>query len=494
MQYPWLLEGQKIFRVVIIGQLIISVVIGLITGELLPAFIFGIPIAAVPLVLSLQSPYSALSRHAMAIGVQLLTALHIHQSFGLIEIHFEIFVLLAFLSVFRDWKVIATGTAVVAVHHISFFLLQSSGAPLVIFEEGHVTFTILLLHAAFAVAEGGVLMYVAKTAHEEGAGAAELSLAINEMQKENNKLDLTVAVDRSNKLLRPFGELIDQVRELVQLASSLTDDVVRGCGNMEQAANSMFDISHKTDQELAMVSASSEEIAQTMQMSTEQTTKASDKATAAQASSQNTKDSISTTSNTINSLRSTLNDAAKTNSALNEQCSHIYDAMRSITAVAEQTNLLALNAAIESARAGEHGRGFAVVADEVRTLAIRSKESAEQITSITEQLVSQTASSVDQMQSCISLVDEAVMSSESATNAMADIMLQINDASESMTEIATSAVEQETASASIAESTARLSEFTSEELATAESLAGEVQVLTQISQKMRSAIERFNLQ
>jgi len=255
MQYPWLLEGQKIFRVVIIAQLVISVVIGLITGELLPAIIFGIPIAAVPLVLSLQSPYSALSRHAMAIGVQLLTALHIHQSFGLIEIHFEIFVLLAFLSVFRDWKVIATGTAVVAVHHISFFLLQSSGAPLVIFEEGHVTFTILLLHAAFAVAEGGVLMYIAKTAHEEGAGAAELSLAINEMQRENNRLDLTVAVDRDNKLLRPFGELIDQVKELVQLASSLTDDVVKGCGNMEQAANSMFDISHKTDQELAMVSA-----------------------------------------------------------------------------------------------------------------------------------------------------------------------------------------------------------------------------------------------
>ena len=77
---------------------------------------------------------------------------------------------------------------------------------------------------------------------------------------------------------------------------------------------------------------------------------------------------------------------------------------------------------------------------------------------------------------------------------MAEIMLQINDASESMTEIATSAVEQETASASIAESTARLSEFTSEELATAESLAGEVQVLTQISQKMRNAIERFKLQ
>ncbi|AFV83716.1 methyl-accepting chemotaxis protein [Alteromonas mediterranea] len=493
MQYPWLLEGHKIFRVVIVVQLVIAAAIGVFTGELLPAFIFGVPIAAVPLMLSFQSPYSALSRHAMAIGVQLLTALHIHQSFGLIEVHFEIFVLLAFLSYFRDWKVIATGTAVVAVHHISFFFLQAGGAPLFIFEEGHISFSILLMHAAFALAEGGVLMYMAKQSHQEGAGAAELRLAIDNMQRSDGKLDLTVALNRQSNIVKPFAELIDQVKSLIELASNLTDDVVNGCNKMESAANNMFEISRNTDQELAMVSASSEEIAQTMQLSTEQTTLASDKASAAQTSSQSTRDSISNSSRTIESLRHTLNVAADTNSALNEQCSHISEAMRSITAVAEQTNLLALNAAIESARAGEHGRGFAVVADEVRTLAIRSKESADQITSITEQLVAQTASSVDQMQTCIQLVDEAVVSSDSATSAMTEIMQQIREASESMTEIATSAVEQETASASIAQSTARLSEFTSEELATAESLAEEVEVLSQVSKRMRSAIERFKL-
>ncbi|SVB56955.1 uncharacterized protein METZ01_LOCUS209809 [marine metagenome] len=493
MQYPWFLEGHKIFRVVIVIQLLVAVAIGLYTGELLPAFVFGIPIAIVPLVLSIQNPYSAISRHAMAIGAQLLTALHIHQSFGLIEIHFEIFVLLAFLSYFRDWKVVATGTAVVAVHHISFFFLQAGGAPLFIFEEGHVTFPILLMHAVFALSEGGVLMYMAKQSHQEGAGAAELRLAIDTMQKADGKLDLAVKLNRDNKIVKPFAELIDQVKSLIELASNLTDEVVRGCGKMELAANNMFEISKNTDQEIAMVSASSEEIAQTMQLSTEQTTLASDKATAAQSSSQTTRDSISNTSRTIDSLRNTLNAAAKTNSALNEQCSHISDAMRSITAVAEQTNLLALNAAIESARAGEHGRGFAVVADEVRTLAIRSKESADQITSITAQLVAQTASSVEQMQTCIQLVDEAVTSSNNATSAMTEIMTQIREASESMTEIATSAVEQETASSSIAQSTARLSEFTSEELATAQSLAGEVEVLSQISQRMRSAIERFEL-
>lgn len=493
MQYPWLLEGHKIFRVVIIAQLIIAVIIGLITGELLPAFIFGIPIAIVPLLLSFQDPFSSLSRHAMAIGVQLLTALHIHQSFGLIEMHFEIFVLLAFLSYFRDWTVVATGTAVVAVHHISFFFLQSGGAALFIFEEGHVTFSILLMHAAFALAEGLVLMYMAKHAHDEGAGAAQLRLAIENMQQADGHLDLTIQINQEHAILKPFAALVSQVKSLVETASSLTDDVVKGLGRMENVANSMFKISHDTDQEVTAVSASSEEIAQTMQISTEQATLASDKAHAATDASQRTRDAITNTSQTIDSLRSTLNDAAKTNIALNEQCSHISDAMRSITAVADQTNLLALNAAIESARAGEHGRGFAVVADEVRTLAIRSKESADQITSITEQLVAQTASSVEQMQTCIELVDEAVLSSENTTGAMSEIMQQIREANESMTEVASSAMEQETASHSIAKSTARLSEFTSEELDTAKSLASEVETLSSISRQMRQAIERFKL-
>lgn len=493
MQYPWVQEGHKIFRVVIIIQWLISVVIGLVTGELLPAFILGIPIAIVPLLLSLQQPNSTISRHALAIGTQLLTALHIHQSFGLIEMHFEIFVVLAFLSYFRDWKVIASGTAVVAVHHLLFFFLQAQGSNLYIFEEGHVSFSILLMHAAFALAEGLVLMYMANQTHKEGEGATELRNAIEAMQKEPGRLDLSVHINHTNDVVRPFAELIDQVKDLVTLASSLTSDVVSGCEKMKGAAHEMFEISHKTDQEIAMVSAAAEEIAQTMVTSSEQTTNASQQALGANTSAQTTRDSISSTSQTIDSLRSTLNSAASTNQALNEQCSNISEAMRAITAVAEQTNLLALNAAIESARAGEHGRGFAVVADEVRTLAIRSKESADQITNITEELVSRTASSVSQMQTCIELVDEAVNSSETATGTMTQIMQQIRDASETMTAVATSSMEQQTTSTSIAESTAKISEFTAQEVSTAKSLSDEVDLLADISQKMHSAIDRFKL-
>lgn len=489
--YSWVNESHKLFRVLLALQLVVSVVIGVITGELLIAFWLGIPIVALPLFLSFTNPSSEVSAHAVGIGTQLMTALHIHQSFGLLELHFEIFAVLAVLVYFRNWKVIASATAVVAVHHIGFYILQVGGAGVFLLEENHVSIQLLLLHAVFALAEGIALMYMASRSHEEGVGAAALQAAIKEILKDHQRVNLNVKLDKSIPMIVTFDELLSSLRQLVKDTSSLSNNVAETSSLMQQSIRNLSNDSQQSSNEIGSISAASEEIALTLQETSQHTSEANNITTEAKENTTESRHSVENSKSTINSLRDTLNAAAATNQELNERCSSISEAMRSITAVAEQTNLLALNAAIESARAGEHGRGFAVVADEVRTLAIRSKESADEITSITEKLVSSTASSVSQMNECIELVDSAVEASDKAVDHMQIIETKIQTAADNMLGVATSAVEQQTASLSIAESTTRIHELVNNNARSSSELDAQSANLARMCEQIQETVKRF---
>ena len=80
-----------------------------------------------------------------------------------------------------------------------------------------------------------------------------------------------------------------------------------------------------------------------------------------------------------------------------------------ILSISGQTNLLALNASIEAARAGESGRGFAVVADEIRQLADSSREAANNIQNINEQVMKAVRGLVRSSEQIISYINESIL-------------------------------------------------------------------------------------
>jgi PAS domain S-box-containing protein len=80
-------------------------------------FLGGI-ISILPIALAIVQPGRALTRYTIATAQMLMSALLIHLTGGRIETHFHVFGSLAFLSFYRDWRVLVPATVVVAADHL----------------------------------------------------------------------------------------------------------------------------------------------------------------------------------------------------------------------------------------------------------------------------------------------------------------------------------------------------------------------------------------
>jgi two-component system sensor histidine kinase/response regulator len=119
--FAWLLIFQWIGAVILAGWVSPRTWEGLnsrIHPHVFAAVILGFLIISLPVFLAFTQPGRPITRHIIAIAQMLISALLIHLTGGRIETHFHVFGSLAFLTTYRDWRVLLTGTVVVAVDHI----------------------------------------------------------------------------------------------------------------------------------------------------------------------------------------------------------------------------------------------------------------------------------------------------------------------------------------------------------------------------------------
>ncbi|WP_283093262.1 methyl-accepting chemotaxis protein [Noviherbaspirillum sp. L7-7A] len=332
------------------------------------ALAIGLPAALGPTVAILLAPGSRAGRYSVATALMVFAALHIHQSAGTPELHFGIFVLLAFLLCYRDWSVIVVGAAVIAVHHLSFNYLQQWGFGVLCFTEpglGKV-----LAHAAYVVAETVVLSHLSLLLHREALQAVELAARLDQVNASGDgRITLTAPSSTA---------LSDGGRVLEGMMTALREAVAAVHAGTEAIAHASHAIAHGNADLSRRTGSQSEGLRQTAEAMAQLTVAVRDNdADARQAS--NLAAGAADVAERGGQVVEQMIDSME---AIRARSRRIVDIIAVIDGIAFQTNILALNAAVEAARAGEQGRGFAVVASEVRGLAQRSAAAAREIAAL----------------------------------------------------------------------------------------------------------------
>ncbi len=277
----------------------------------------------------------------------------------------------------------------------------------------------------------------------------------------SNEGDLTqqMRIDTHQELIELGSHLnafLGKLRGMVQSSKQIGQQVHQQAQGMKQTADTMRSSLDEQSLELESV------VSAMHQMSTTAVSVAGYAEQAAQESETATHH-ISTAQQTLSRARTEIHTlvedmhlADKAVAQVAQRSTNISRILDVIRTISEQTNLLALNAAIEAARAGDMGRGFAVVADEVRALANKTRESTDEIGQLIGSLQTEVSSSQQLMSTGITRSASTVEGTEQAFEALNQVVTQIQQIHDHISQVATAAEQQSAVSDTINQNLMRI--------------------------------------
>ena len=261
------------------------------------------------------------------------------------------------------------------------------------------------------------------TPEGEVAGSFEILYRVTDLVKQRKSMQEVQT--------RVREDLEGTVAGLETASSQVTENVDVIAEVAEQEAEHVREV----DDEIQTFSATTEEVAASVETISTQSSETADLAADSEAS---TTELLGTVEDVADASDRMADDAAD----LADRVEEIDDVVAVIDDIADQINILALNASIEAARAGEAGEGFAVVADEVKSLATESKQEAERIEGLVESVATIATQTVDGVEQTAQRVDEIEAQIETVNANQREIQDAIADVSEQLEQIATATDEQ----------------------------------------------------
>ena len=183
------------------------------------ALFLGGVISGFPVWMAWNFPGLVMTRHVIAAGQMLTSALLIHLTGGRIETHFHVFGSLAFIAFYRDWRVLVTATVVVAGDH----LLRGLFWPQSVFGVLSASSWRWVEHAGWVLFEDVILFVAIRRMLRE---MSEIALRRATLEGSHLEIERQV-VERTAELTMTQAELLETSRlaGMAEVATSVLHNV-----------------------------------------------------------------------------------------------------------------------------------------------------------------------------------------------------------------------------------------------------------------------------
>jgi methyl-accepting chemotaxis protein len=404
---------------------------------------------------------TAASRFVLAFVLVAFVILHIQLAQGMLELHFGVFVALAFLLVYQDWRVIVFAAVVIAVHHVLFDRLQAAGFG--VYCTPAPDLTQLTIHAVYVVFQTLLEVVLALQMRRAAAAGEELELIVSRVNQSDG-----IALGGHGFAAGSAGAIAlqDMLRRMHDAVSTTrlgASDVETASAEIAMGNQDLSDRTEETAAHLQQAASRMAELSETVNHTAASARQASQLAGEA--------------STVAGRGGEAMTQVVATMRDIDDSSRRIADIIGVIDGIAFQTNILALNAAVEAARAGEQGRGFAVVASEVRNLAGRSALAAREI----KTLIGTSLERVDR--------GSALVGQAGAT--MRDVVEAIDRVAQTIRQISVASTDQAALASDVASTVFQMDQTTQQNSALVEEVAAAAAGLRSRAEQLVRAVAAF---